>query len=219
MPNVLHHTEEFNHAYWTAADGLTVSANAFAAPAFAGGSAGLADTLTDPTGANSGILLGTDETIPADSSDWTASLYVRKDADSARFPMFVLHLSSGTAVFASVSFNTVTGAIAAGVDGTPDASGVVDVDSLWWRLWWRKANNGTGNNAARLYIYAAHATSLGGSGSSTPTGDLTLWGAQLENASVVGTYVPDPFYTFSVSQTAMTSVRGYAMNYVQSMRQ
>jgi hypothetical protein len=196
MANILHKTESFNDAYWTAFDGLTVTANSGPAPAFAGMNATFADTLNDTTTITAASsLYGTYELIPNDGSDWVASLHVRKDNVTTQFAAFGVQMVNGTTIFATCSFNLATGA----TGGTGDASGVIDIDAVWWRFWMRKANNSTGNTAARMYLYPAQSATLGGVESASLLGSMTAWGANFTNTSTVQPYEPDPTYVLGVA--------------------
>ncbi len=195
--NVLHFTEAFDNAYWTTSN-VTVTANSTAAPAFAGGSAGLGDTITDGS-ASQGELDGTYETIANDSSTWFISLYILKDAITSRFPLFFVQMAGGSGVFGVVSINTSTGATANNGGGNI-SQGSVDVDP-WWRVWVSVANNSSGNTVARLIVFPAYSSTLGGGADGTLTGSVIAWGANLTNAASLQTYAPDPFYSFASTPT------------------
>lgn len=185
-------TEELDDtAVWTA-NSVTVTANTHAAPAFAGGSAGLADTLADNSAVAQGNLVGLFYTIPADTADYTGSVFIRKDAVTDRWPELFLDINTTPAF--SVSINTSTGAFANGADA-PVTSGVVDVDSLWWRLWLQIANDGVGTDI-RIFTYPDHLDALGGSAQSGGTGSAVYWGFNITNNTTLQDYVPEPFYSF-----------------------
>lgn len=187
MANILTPTEDFSDANWTTTTGALVTVNTHAAPSTAGVGAGQADTITDSSGLTA-VLRSTDGTIANDASDWTASLYVRKDADTSRTPQVLLQFSGGSTIVAGVTIQTDTGILEAPyVGGDADASGVIDVDTDWWRLWFRKSNNVSGNVLLRLLIYPAPA-------SGAQTGSVIVWGANLTNTSSVQPYEPAPAY-------------------------
>lgn len=199
MANILQFTEQFDNAYWQQISSIGITANTHAAPAFAGGSAGMADTLDDANAAGQSSVYGEESSIADDSSDWTGSVFIRKDAVTSRFPEVLLQITGGvTAITVGVSVNTSTGAIAAsGTNGGPTASGVVDVDATWWRVWLRHANNSSGNTVLRLHIFPARSDVLGDPASSAVTGSIVAWGANATNTSAVQTYDPNPTYSFS----------------------
>lgn len=193
MANLVTKTEALDDTdVWTP-NSTTVTANTHAAPAFAGPDAGMADTVTDNSGASQGNLVGTFYTIAADTSDYVGSVFIRKDAVTNRWPDVALNINSGPIGF--VNLNTSTGAIADG-STPPAAKGIIDVDATWWRLWLRIANDGAGD-LIRMYVYPDHLDALGGSGTSAPTGSVVLWGFNITKTSTIQPYEPDPFYSFN----------------------
>jgi len=205
--NLVTKTEDFSHADWSN-DTVTVTANTTAAPTFAGGSAGLADTLADNSAVVQGSLFSTYRAIANNATDWMTSVFIRKDATTTRFPEITMQMIDGVGLYCGVQINTSTGAIANSLDGAPDAKGVVDFDALWWRVWLRKANNASGNTSLRMGIFPARAGTIGGSDSST-TGSIIAWGANQTNDSTVQTYAPDPTYSFATTLPAGDVTTGF----------
>ena len=200
--NIISPTEDLSHADWAPNSGLTVTVNTHAAPSTAGAGAGLADTLTDPN-ATQGSIFSIYEDIPNDATTWVMSLYVRKDADTSRFPQFFVQMVTGTTVLGGVQMNTSTGALADIPGAPPVTSGVVNVDANWWRVWWTKANNNTGNNAARVGIIPCATDSLGGSDVGSLTGSIIVWGVNMTNDATVQTYQPAPAYDTGIPIAAL----------------
>jgi hypothetical protein len=198
MANILVKTEQFNDTgEWTQTDLLTVTPNTDAAPAFAGAGAGLADTLVDADGSNTCSLASGFHTITNNGTDWLLSLFVKKDTSTTRFPAMYIDMQNGTRVEAFASLDTKNGLITT-VSGLPafDATGVVDVDAVYWRFWGRKANNSTGNNAIRCAVFVAESATFGGASNPGITGTVIAWGVNLTNTTTVQPYEPDPFYSF-----------------------
>lgn len=197
--NILLKTEALDDVTeWTQSDGLTVTSNTLAAPAFAGKYAGRADRVID---ASAVLQCGLDgafhSPIANDSSSWTLSVYVAKDAVTTRFPLLFLNFENGTPITVGISLDTSAGAVASSADFTaPNASGVVDVDTIYWRFWLRHANNSTGNNAIRARFQPAHSLTHGGAGNNSAQGTVDVWGFNLTNDAAVQTYQPDPSYAF-----------------------
>lgn len=201
MANLVTSTENLaDTAVWTA-NSVTVTANTFAAPAFAGGSAGLADTVADNSASAGGSLIGLYYDITADTTSWVGSVYIRKDATTTRWPEVFVQFQGGPAGFVSV--NTSTGAIANG-SVPPAASGIVDVDASWWRLWIRVVN--TSIDSVRMGVYPDHLDALGGATTSPPTGSVVLWGFNLTNTTTVQTYEPQPSYGGGTTTVGLTGV-------------
>lgn len=194
--NIITFTEQFDNAVWTPGDAnLVVTPNTFAPPAFAGILAGQADDVADVSPASAPALVGTNYSIPADTSTWVGSIFVRKDAINTRWPTLGVVLAGGSGQLVTVNMDTSSGAYAAGPFGSPAAFGVMDVDSLWWRLWAQITNDGT-NNLARLQWWPSILDALGGSVTSAQTGSATFWGANMTNDGTPQTYQPDPTYAF-----------------------
>jgi hypothetical protein len=217
--NVITKTEQFDDAVW-AKTSVTVTANSQAAPVFAGGSAGLADTLDDASAVVTGVVEWGYTGVANDSSPWVCSVFIRKDAITSRFPVLGFQIVDGTSVVAGISINTSTGAVAnVGDIAAPATSGVVDFDSLWWRAWLQKPNNSSGNADIKMFLNPAYSSALGGTADSTVTGSIVAWGANLTNDATVQTYIPDPFYAFAVAGTDLMVVAApRVIRYEQTFR-
>lgn len=197
MPNIFTYTEQFDNGVWIG--DATVTADTHAAPAFAGGSATQADTLTDPDASQryreQAVAKATDNT-----DDWIFSLYVRKDADATRFPTLEMGFAyGGTQKYRGISINTSDGSVAAGSSGAPADSGSVDVDATWWRFWMREPDNTGGNTHIRVFIYPARASVQGTGDDSSITGSFIVWGANMTQSSTLETYDPHPSYAFTTA--------------------
>jgi hypothetical protein len=191
MANLVTSTEALDDTgVWTA-DAI-VTANTHAAPAFAGINAGMADTVNDNSSGAQLSIIGTYYDILPDTSDYIGSVFIRKDAVTDRWPEVFTQMAASTVGF--VSIDTSSGAIA---DGSvpPAASGVIDVDATWWRLWMRIVNNGSGE-LVRMGVYPSRLDSLGGGTGAGFTGSVVLWGFNITKSSSVQDYEPQPFYAF-----------------------
>lgn len=204
--NILHFTEQFDNAYWTPFDGLVVTPNTFAAPVFAGSNAGLADTVADTSAGGISSLYGTFESIPNDASSWLFSTLIRKDTTQTRFPLLHANFFGGTDAFSNIQINTQTG-VAGNAESAPsDAFGVVDVDSNWWRLWMRKANNNTGNTLVRVALFPAYSATIGGVGDQSILGSIVAWGINATNDATLQDYQPNPTYAFTTATPFFTTI-------------
>jgi hypothetical protein len=204
MANLLTYTEQFDNAAWVKspnATDMSVLANSAAAPAFAGVSATMADTLTDLSAVAQCSIYSTKAKASNDTSNWVGSVYVKKLASSPSvFPSIHLQFRTiGTTVTYGLRVNAYTGAVANDPSATaPNASGVEDVDASWWRFWLRGADNATGNTEVRFTIYpgVAGPTITSGAASSY-TGSIVAWGANVELTDTLTTYQPHPSYAFT----------------------
>lgn len=220
--NIVADTENFAAGSWVQADGATVTVNTLAAPAFAGGLAGMADTLHDADGAqqcnvyNAGFSpVGGDTT-----STWIASVYIKKEPAAGRYVELTLEIrENGTPIAVGISIDTtaISGSAVAANSGGPSGGtsdfGLIDVgDGVWWRAWIRQANNNTGVAYIRASVFPARTGTLGGAADSTKTGDCTIWGLNITPGSTLLTYEPDPPYAASTiplfTQLGAQIVRG-----------
>jgi hypothetical protein len=195
--NIIPNTEDFSAGNWNPGS-VVVTTNTSAPPAFAGTQATSADKLEDVSAVATSFIINTSVAIPVDSSSYIASLFIKKDSDTTRFPAFLLQFTDGSGQLTGVSFNTSTGAIANyfNVSPAPADKGVVDVDSLWWRIWFKIANDGT-SSLVRVFIVPCQANTIGQNDDATLVGFITGWGVNLTNTSALQTYEPDPFYAFT----------------------
>lgn len=190
MANLLLNTEDFSHATWnpTAAQAI-VTTNTHASPT----GTTTADTIEDN---NATLQMNRAQDVSKasnDTTDWIASVYVRKDAITNRFPEFACQFRGGTTKYFAIRLNTSTGAIANSPSGAPDASGVIDVDANWWRVWWRAADNGLGNTSIRTAIYPAlSSTTITAGSTAGALGSMICWGANLQHATTIADYEPHP---------------------------
>jgi hypothetical protein len=210
-------TEQFDYAgAWSAFDGLTVTAGTHSPPTGAPSGALDASTINDTSAGGQASLFGTYYSIPNDSAPYCASIYVRKDANTSRFPQIGMQINGGTQVISAISVNTSTGAIAtANGAATPDSSGVEDVDANWWRFWFVASNNSSGNTIIRLFLYPAVSITLGGTADAGIVDSAVFWGANLRNGEAPTTYVSRQvtrgrisFAEFEAPDASVTPTRG-----------
>jgi hypothetical protein len=196
MANIAINTEDFTAGIYGGS--AIVTANTHAAPAFAGGSAGLADTLTDNSAALQMNKYQVCSKPTNDTTSWCFSIYVRKDSDTTRFATFSTNFEGGPGTIKArgINFNTATGATNASITlGAPASHGVVDVDANWWRIWMVDPDNATGCTQIVLGIKPAAAATLTSADDSTPVGAIVVWGYNISHDASVQAYDPHPFYT------------------------
>ena len=213
MANLIHSTENFASSYWESDPGgvATVTVNTHAAPAFAGPSAGMADTITDdndPSVVAAFIRAAEFPGVPGGGgspADYRLSVYIRKDAGATNFfPILAVQWLGGTGGSHGVSIDIANGDLLT-ADGytAPASSEIESIDATWWRV---KIVANSGNNADFWpYIYPAPGDVQGDPNDSTVTGSIVVWGINFTPASDSDTYVPDPFYSFSTTNPFFTS--------------
>ena len=210
MTQFILNTEDFSDtAAWTPFD-VTITANAQAAPAFASPYARLASNINDPSAALQGYLEGVYFSIPNDSQVYTASWHIRKLGSAPSVGAKLgLQLVNGTGVDHAIEFDAFTGVAAnSPVNGGPSSFGVIDLDALWWRVWYTDSNNSTGNNAMRPYMAPALTTLPPGTGgeSSAGIGSLDIWGANVTNIATVQVYASNPLRAAPFELTRRDSI-------------
>lgn len=193
MANVILHTEDFTDAEWTN-NGTTITPGAAAAPSGFGSGAALATQLEDATTGAQSNVVGTYYTFTPNVSA-IGSMFVRKDAVTSRQPTFLLTLNGGVRMDGGIILNTSTGVASVPTgDGTaPTAFGVIDYDSLYWRVWIKLTDTGS-NDIARFYFAPAAYDNIGDFASSGNLGSFIGWGANLTYTTTIQPYEPAPAY-------------------------
>ncbi len=126
-------------------------------------------------------------TVSDDSTPWCASFFVKKDDDETRFPGIHFRYLNGSAHNAEANFNTKTGAISVNFGTSFDGHGVIDSGD-YWRFWFVKNNDSSGDTTIRIQIYGARTTVITTNQSST-VGSIHHYGMQLENAASPSSHI------------------------------
>jgi hypothetical protein len=182
VTNLLLRSEEFDNASWTKVR-ATVSANTIAAP---NGTLSADTGIEDASASTTHNPLIQDATIIANGT-YTASLYVKTKERSRGDIWFS---STDSANYVAGSFNLGTGTISASNAGTGSGAvaSIANVGDGWYRVS-VTGSIGSSLTTGRLVLRLAD-----GTGSIVYTGDGTsgiyLWGAQLEQSSTAGEYIP-----------------------------
>jgi hypothetical protein len=166
--NLLLRSEEFNETAW-AKTSTTITANSEIAP----NGTLTADTLTDTNFAGDAF---TRQTVasPVSGGTYTVSVYLKQGNTAAT--RVSIDYTGATAVNqdATVTWSTSTTSFGA----------LQNVGGGWYRLSFSRTNNTSGNTNVLVTIRAS------GDPSGVETGFVYAWGAQLEQSSTVGEYIP-----------------------------
>ena len=174
VTNLLLRSEEFDNTFWTPTNG-TVSANQASSPT----GAVIADKLI-ANNAASGAQVFSTTTLLA-STTYTFSCY----AKAAEWSWLRLTSRGPENSDIGAYFNLATGAV--GVTDSNVTATIQDVSGGWYRCVVTRTT-GTGAAAGRQRIYATNADNALSTGDGTS--GIYIWGAQLEQSSTVGEYIP-----------------------------
>lgn len=160
-----------------------------------GGAANTAWTLTDSSTSHA----SRDQAVGVadDGATHTVSVFIKKDADTTRFPMVEGILTGGTTrVYLHAQINTQTGAGA-----NVGSAGTGSFRVLDWGAYWRVevtlTNNTTGNTSLSIKLHPSSGTVLG-TVSAAATGSAVFDQAQVELSS---TTASSPIFTTTTTGT------------------
>lgn len=176
--NLLRYSEQFGNAAW--GTGL-VTPDQAASPR---GDL-TADEIAD---ANASAAEEFVQSTPIVSSidAYTFSVFVQKDSEQMRFPEFRIKMAGGaTEPLTAGQLNTTTGAFQ-----KTSGSGTMAVtdEGGYWRVVLSETDNDSGNTEIRCSILPAFADTLGDPEVVALTGDITVWGAQLNAGATALAY-------------------------------
>ena len=179
VTNLALRSEEFNDASWGKVN-ITVTANSIAAP----NGTVTADTITDSNDASAAVHSATSQNQSFTSGlSYTVSIYAR--AGTQPGIAFVLPAAAFTSNLTAV-FNISTGAIVSFDSGMTGS--ITAVGGGWYRCTATATATATASSSTVIQFRIATASTSFYQGNGT--GTISLWGAQLEQASTVGDYVP-----------------------------
>ena len=117
--------------------------------------------------------------IVSSTDTYTFSVFVEKDADQTRFPEFRLEITGGTTEpLTAGQLNTATGEF----QKTSGAGTMAVTDEgSYWRIALSETDSDSGNTEVRCSILPAFTDTLGDPEVVALTGDVTVWGAQLNS--------------------------------------
>jgi len=177
--NLLLRSEEFNDASWSKVN-TTVTANSIAAP----NGTVTADTITDSNDASAAIHSVTSQNQSFTSGLlYTVSVYAR--AGTQPGVAFVLPAAAFTSNL-TAAFNISTGSIISFDSGMTGS--ITAVGGGWYRCTATATATATASSSTATQIRIATASTSFYQGNGT--GTISLWGAQLEQSSTVGEYIP-----------------------------
>lgn len=110
--------------------------------------------------------------VPNDGNTHTVAVWIRKDANQARFPEISMALSGGTIQNNKVQLNTQTGVATLRAQTGAHFFSVTDL-GLWWVLNVGVINNATGNTLLTLNVYPAR-TGVVGTTNVATTGSIVV---------------------------------------------
>lgn len=190
MANIVTNTENLSHGEWSPFDGMVVTPNAVAPPAFAGPHATRADLLTDTGGAEAS-LYGTYR--PISVGPFTTSLYL-KDAGVTDYSFIGMQCTGGTGIFNGIWVDVTDGTVS-GPAGSIVSSATQSVGDGWFRISFLVIN--VDDTHVRPFVYPAYSATSGAAGNGTLTGAIYAWGSNITDTPILMPYVPDPFYSTS----------------------
>jgi hypothetical protein len=180
VTNLLLRSEEFDNAAWTKTN-LTVSSNVIVAP----NGTLTSDKLVEGSGSVTPILA---QAVSVTSgASYTFTVYAKEDLTSAKRYLTLLLPSAQFGSNVRVTFNLANGTSVS--TNNPDATSIIFVGDGWYRCSVTEAATSTGSAGVQIRVSNASPdtlTSYTGDG----TSGLFIWGAQLEQSSTVGEYIP-----------------------------
>ena len=182
--NLFSYSQEFDNAYWTKTNNVTVTANATLAP----DGTTTADLLVETVASGSHILGTISGSIPDTSkiSTFMVSIFAKKGS-GATAPDWV-QIALGGSVSGYANFNLSTGA--SGNSSNCTSSIISNVDG-WYRLVVQVNTPGASGLAAYVaFTNNTDATSRYPSYAGLTTSNVFIWGAQAEQRSAVSSYQP-----------------------------
>lgn len=130
------------------------------------------------------------------------SVYVLKESPAAPFPNMQFNLTGGTQVLSAGRINTDTGAtFTSGADSTAS-----ERLGAYWRWWVVDTDNDSGNDTARQAFNPAIASTIDGASDNSLTGDITVWGSQVE----LGAFPSSLIFVTTVAVTRVADALEYA---------
>lgn len=179
--NLLLRSEEFDNASWTLTRIAAFGSGSVVNAAIAPNGTLTADKIVEDATASSTHLVQQLITVTS-GVQYTGTVYAKAGERT-----WILFVTAGSPLGTNGQYVNLSDGTLGTTVGTVDGFSVTPVGSGWYRLRWTATATNAGN--AGLQVRIANAN-----GGQTYTGDGTsgifLWGAQLEQSSTVGEYIP-----------------------------
>lgn len=203
--NLFTRSEEVDHSDWILFNLPTVTPNTDVAP---DGSM-TADTLIDVTASIT--------RIHQSPSTFTATLmqflsvFVKKDlvGRAAGFPAIQMQFTGSTTENYYLNFDTSNGEVFTEFDANPSIVYAVDsYDANWWRVSLGVTSLDPANTTRLAGLYPNRGSGLDWTVDFNATGSIVVWGAQLEQSSVLGQYSKTVASAIAGGHLVLTDVTG-----------
>jgi hypothetical protein len=172
--NLLLRSEEFDNASWTKTRS-SVTADAITAP----NGTTTADTLIEDSSASATHFISQGVSITS-GTNYAFSVFIKRASGSRNVNL----RWSGGFDGGNMTVDLTTGAVtASSAIQNPSATAF---SNGWWRVSFRQAATSTGTFGPQIFLHDGTGISYTGNG----TSGVYLWGAQLEQSSTVGEYIP-----------------------------
>ena len=198
--NGLLHSRDLTQGVWTPSD-VVVAHDATGVD----GAAASACTITDAHNGSRGYI---DQTvaIPDDGSSHVATVFIAKDANTARFPLIQFDLVGGSILREQIWLNTATGDV---VIAAEQGSHRIEDAGNWWRVVLVQTNDGSGNVGARLRLRPANGSVIGVNADDA-TGSIVVDMAQIHVGTTRFAAAPIATGATPVTRAADSAVVGLA---------
>lgn len=178
VANLFVRSEEFDNAAWTKSNSTATTTTATTDPR--GGTT--AEKIVPNAGTTTGIIYNTTGVAITSGSIYTTSVYIK--AAELGFA-YVCGNVRGSSTTTAVCVNLSNGSTSnAGANGTYT---VTNAGNGWWRV---TVTATASTTAGYLEVSPLAAAGVYGSYTGNGTSGIYIWGAQLEQSSTVGEYVP-----------------------------